>query len=811
MPIRMVARVMNHRCNWRWMLALLLTSSSLATGETATPAHPQAYLYQQLQNPTIVKVAHVENVVLQRDRVTVTFTEGMIYFPAPVDGFLRSAVFIGSGRVSASPPPIRFEQDNLRRLLKADDVSSNFKNAVMRFTDDTGAELLKEASVQEVASTEQPVRLAADLTARLLKEAGINIVARQLESILNHESKGIFLIQCEGGSRGRFTYILDPQSRMPVSGFGINAGEKGVIFAYDGNTFSNDVWMAFHTQAEYADGKSQYADAHNLIETKKCTLTLNLLEPKKVLGLSATLELVARVDGVTAIDFAVGEGLATYDDERRKKQLQLSSARLADQTPLSFFQEPWEKGFTVLLPKPLHAGESLSLILELQGDFMMESPIMTGTYFPRSTETWYPRHGHLSRSRFDISMIHRKRDRVASIGEFIREVPAPGTKNDVLTEFRMDEPVPLASFAVGPYEIHKDVAKNEKGKELPLEFYSMPGSRAAIKEDFILAEMSNSVRYFSAIFGDYPYSLFRGVYHPFNFGQGFATTIMIPNTDRADYFTYSFIAHETSHQWWGDQVLWRSYRDQWLSEGFAEYSGMLYTQLRDKTKSEKELVQRARESLKEPPRTLTGIGPGRLADVAPLVMGYRAETRETQGAYTALIYNKGALVLRMLHFLFTDPQTGNGNAFFDLMADFVKRYNGKAASTEQFFAVANEHLKDTALAKRYGYKDLNWFYRQWVTQTYLPSYELSYHLEDLADGAVLLKGDLAQKGLPSDESWQMPLPLVISFPGGGVAHGTVVANGAHAPVNIKLARRPEKVELDPGLWVLSEKTSTYKQ
>jgi hypothetical protein len=117
--------------------------------------------------------------------------------------------------------------------------------------------------------------------------------------------------------------------------------------------------------------------------------------------------------------------------------------------------------------------------------------------------------------------------------------------------------------------------------------------------------MNNSIRFFSKMFGEYPYPLFRGVYHPFNFGQGFPTTIMIPNADAggfgADYHTFSFIAHETSHQWWGDMVLWRSYRDQWLSEGFAQYSGMLYVQLRDKTHSEKELIEHSRKQLTMPP------------------------------------------------------------------------------------------------------------------------------------------------------------------------------------------------------------------
>jgi hypothetical protein len=59
---------------------------------------------------------------------------------------------------------------------------------------------------------------------------------------------------------------------------------------------------------------------------------------------------------------------------------------------------------------------------------------------------------------------------------------------------------------------------------------------------------------------------------------------------------------------------------------------MLYAQLRDKTKSEKQLIQFAREELKFPPRTRTGVGTGRLVDVGPLVMGHRVESRETRGA-----------------------------------------------------------------------------------------------------------------------------------------------------------------------------------
>jgi aminopeptidase N len=286
---------------------------------------------------------------------------------------------------------------------------------------------------------------------------------------------------------------------------------------------------------------------------------------------------------------------------------------------------------------------------------------------------------------------------------------------------------------------------------------------------------------------------------------------MIPGADRSSKFTFEFISHETSHQWWGDLVLWRSYQDQWLSEGFADYSGLLYTQFRDKTSSEKDLIKLARDDLKAPPRTLTGVGPGRLVDVGPLIMGRRLNSRETLGAYTALTYKKGSLVLRMLHFLFTDPQTGDGKPFFDMMSEFVSDHKNGAASTQQFFALAGERFQKTPLAKKYGLKDLNWFYRQWVLQSYLPSYHLAYRIEDAPGGGAMLVGDLYQDVVPDSEHWFMPLPLLLHLPGGKIARGTVAALGVKTVVKISLPARPEKVELDPELWVLSDKTTASKQ
>ena len=159
----------------------------------------------------------------------------------------------------------------------------------------------------------------------------------------------------------------------------------------------------------------------------------------------------------------------------------------------------------------------------------------------------------------------------------------------------------------------------------------------------------------------------------------------------------------------------------------------------------------------------------------------------------------------MLHFLFTDPDTGNGDAFFAMMSDFVNRYREGAASTDDFRRIANEHFAKSPIGRSYGMRDLNWFFKQWVYQSDLPSYQLNYHFEDQPDGKVLMTGTVTQDHTPGN--WLMVLPVALTF-GGNVAYTTVIADGPSAPFALKLPARPSKVELDPQRWILSDNTST---
>src|SRR5215472_3625892 len=126
------------RCRIALVTLFCATMFAVAARGDERPTGKGAALYGQLKAFALgFRSVRVEDLVLKKDRVTLMFRDGIFYFPAPVEGKVRGAVFLGTGSFQAAAPPNEFERDNVRRLLKADEVASDFKTAVLRFTDDT--------------------------------------------------------------------------------------------------------------------------------------------------------------------------------------------------------------------------------------------------------------------------------------------------------------------------------------------------------------------------------------------------------------------------------------------------------------------------------------------------------------------------------------------------------------------------------------------------------------------------------------------------------------------------------------------------
>ena len=804
-------------------LVLLLSASwSTAFAQTVPVVEPPngLELYRSLRDFHLTGgTAQAHGAVLKRDRVEMTF-DGTFYLEPPIAGRVRGAAFVGRGTVKAECPPGDFAKANLRLLLKADGVYSDFSIAVLRFTDDSMEALGLQASPGRSAPA-LAQKAATALAPRVLRETGANLPARMVVSILNREMPGVFFAQFAGGALGRFNFLLDSQSRLLSSCFGLDAGEKGLLYAYN-TTLPRphrpapvDIWMAFRSLEDYQSGRREYPESNALVQTRRYDMTVDVRNWKQ-LRAHMRISIVANRGGVRAFPLMLNETLSIYDFVRQDYGMKVQAARLPSGEPLTVIQEPSDCCFTLQLPRPLEKGETLEPVLDLKGRFLVDPPRSGVHLYFVGADGWYPRASLLDRASFHLTFLHSRGTSVASLGELVREEKT--RHGDRITEWKMDSPVPAITFVLGEFELHTEKMATESGREVLLEYYSLPEAIEDVNEDFLLAEMGNSLRYFSALFGPYTYPQFRaiistgirspGIYISRYTGRrAFPTTLLLPPYDLPDGRDFYGIGQEVAGEWWGGSLAPHSHRDLWLIDGLAAYSGILYTARRDPEKIDvPELLTRFRDSLLSQPWTGVGNGKGYLVNVGPPVAGNLLFSRETIDAERVILRAKSAYIFRMLNFIFSDPGKKDTRPFFAMLQDFSDGRANSSVSTEDFQAVANRHFADAPIAKEYGLKDLDWFFRQWVYQTGLPSYSLRYHLESADDGSSEIIGVVRQKNVGED--WQMVLPLAIHFSGGKVQYRAVLAQGPASRFSMKIPGRVERVELDPDRWILSERTTT---
>ncbi|HVQ36802.1 MAG TPA: M1 family aminopeptidase, partial [Pyrinomonadaceae bacterium] len=241
--------------------------------------------------------------------------------------------------------------------------------------------------------------------------------------------------------------------------------------------------------------------------------------------------------------------------------------------------------------------------------------------------------------------------------------------------------------------------------------------------------------------------------------------------------------HEVAHQWWGHTLGWDSYHDQWMSEGFAEFSASLYVQYvrRDINKfiefweNQRKLIVDASPATRDrKPYT-----------VGPVTQGYRLNNGKTGGVAQFLIYPKGAYILHMIRMMMYEEQSGDAR-FKVMIKDFIQSHFNKDISTEDFKAAVEKHITQEMDLTRNGKMD--WFFNEWVYGTEMPSYRFDYQVS--SDGT--LSGKITQSGVSKD--FAMLVPLYGDFGKGWVKLGSAMMLG-NATVdigNIKLPAVPKK-------------------
>jgi aminopeptidase N len=255
-------------------------------------------------------------------------------------------------------------------------------------------------------------------------------------------------------------------------------------------------------------------------------------------------------------------------------------------------------------------------------------------------------------------------------------------------------------------------------------------------------------------------------------------------------FVQEVTPHEVAHQWWGHSVSWASYHDQWLSEGFAEFSAGLFLQqgvAGDWRKDYLEFWERLRKRILE--KNNYGIAPN---DAGPLWMGARLTAPHTTSAYFDVTYPKGAYILEMLRSMMYAPED-HDKAFMAMMHDFVESHRDRPATTESFKAIAEKHItKSMDLA---GNGSLDWFFNEWVYGTLVPRYGFDYKTARMEGGKVKLSLTITQSEV--DNSFAMLVPAFADFGRGMIRLGQfeMVGNSTRT-MEMILPMEPKKVALN---------------
>ncbi len=145
------------------------------------------------------------------------------------------------------------------------------------------------------------------------------------------------------------------------------------------------------------------------------------------------------------------------------------------------------------------------------------------------------------------------------------------------------------------------------------------------------------------------------------------------------------IAHELAHQWYGNSVTVRRWRDIWLHEGFACYAEWLWSQ-ESGGHSTQHWVEHYHAKLVDSPPDLL------LADPGPKDM------------FDDRVYKRGALTLHALRGVIGDEN------FFALLRDWADRYRHATVVTDDF----------TGLAAHYADVSLRPLWDAWLHSTAVP-------------------------------------------------------------------------------------------
>jgi len=758
-----------------------LLSAQLATADAGPPAaepHARSYdaLFDELvrMTPRADRAADVSNLTLQRDVGRFTLESGRLHLLTPVGGRTVAAVFRGTG-VFSFVPATAVERERLKRFEGTDSLESPFTQLLLVFADGTLDEL--EAALKfGPDSTVGEMRGAIDPGLEFLADKDTRTFDPDLMgAFLNGERSELFFAHVKRKGRDPLTFMLNPnefegvrlQSRITRRGYSRHS----------------EVVTQFPLQGRRRDGRTQ---GERLRQAGIEHYAIDVSLPPTGIGeigfsASATMRIVA--------DTALGPWVAFELFEK----LKVDSASWEGGEKATVARGKESPLLWVLLDRQIRPGDVRTLRLHYHGDLIDR---FVDFFRIKSSAAWYPRslEGR-SLATFDLTFTTGFKYLLASVGD---RVDSSTSGRTVRSRWVTRGPIRNASFNLGLFEGYdvqeKDappvtvMISEEAHKKLAKVLVQQRKMRERVG-----ADVSKSLKFFQEVYGPAPVRRFYATEIPDFHGEAFPGMVHLSWTTFQNTSDQGedevFRAHEVAHQWWGIGVDFASYHDQWLSEGFSNFSGLWYLQsVRGSSEQYFDLLRRWRSSI-----LLREGEPG------PISLGYRvfASKDDDLDDYQTVVYKKGAWVVHMLRILMLDLKTMNEDRFTAMMRDFYAKYEGRRASTEDFQRVVERHTG----------AEMGWFFDQWVHSTAIPTYRVAHRTEPAENGQFRVRLKVRQEGVP--ESFQMFVPVTLELGKDRKARVRVKVKGPVSEIELPLMpAEPKSVKFNDLEGVLAEVKTT---
>jgi hypothetical protein len=721
-----------------WLLAA--TVCAQAAGLIPDCPLTTSALYSRIRSVGLdpQRVYHVRGAAIDRPNLHLDFDDGTLAFTEDICGRITGAFFEGEGEIRLRPPN-RVERGSLALFTGMAILEEQFTSGYLRFNDDTAALLQPFLSAAPEAAE---FTKEWDHTSRLLAEFdGLRLLldfSHFLPAPGANEAdlKFLSLLHAHllGKKLGAFEVLWDAAAAEPLWA-GQPRVKDGVLFF--------DIWTSF---APSASGGAAAA-----VPTRDVSITDYRIR--------ASVQPPTRLQASTEVDVRIrsgGERMLLFELSRYLKVETVE----AGGRPLDFIQNEALEGtqlqrkgndlVAVVFPTLLVPGQELKLRFRYGGDVLSEAG--NGLLYVGERGTWYPNLG-LSPAHFDMEFHYPPGWTLVATGKPLsraakEEAEAETETNEAAAEkisrWTSERPIPVAGFNLGKYVRAEARAGNilveaygTKGveKSFPkaraemIEPPSFPGASTqrqigpivvtppppspARDAQAVADRAAKAIANFSRWFGPYPYGSLALTQMPGNLSQGWPGLVFLSSfaflspqeqTDlRLDPVTRELdsqvLVHETAHQWWGDLVIWKSYRDQWLAEGLANYASLMMLEQQNPAQFREVLEKYRRDLLSE------NKDGEKLRDAGPVTLGPRLESSHFPQGYDAISYERGTWLFHMLRMMLRDSEIashsrkGRANSrtnpdepFFRALRKARDRYAGKSMSTEDLVLVFEEDL-----------------------------------------------------------------------------------------------------------------------